>query len=241
MKLGILICDQVQEQLQPEFGDYPAMFRDIIEKTDLQVDITFFSAIDRQLPKDIDVCDAYMTSGSRWCVNDDSVWIRELEDFIRALYKGNKGFAGICFGHQLIAKSLGGRVGKSNKGWGIGVAFSEIVSSKKWMTSLQTNVDLVVSHQDQIVELPAQAEVLLSNDFCPYSMFQLGNHFLGVQGHPEFSRAYSLALMNSRKDRIPALVIETGAKSLSHEVDEVLAMRWILNFLQQSTSKILCS
>lgn len=25
MKLGILLCDEVQEQLQQEFGDYPAM------------------------------------------------------------------------------------------------------------------------------------------------------------------------------------------------------------------------
>lgn len=75
---------------------------------------------------------------------------------------------------------------------------------------------------------------MASNDFCPFSMIQVNNHFLGIQGHPEFSRAYSLALMNSRKDRIPAPVISKGANSLTHGVDDVLAMKWLLNFLQQS-------
>lgn len=148
MRLGILLCDQVQEKLQPEFGDYPEMFLDIIEQTDSQVEVRFFSAIDCELPTDINACDVYMTSGSRWGVNDDSVWIRELEDFICQLYEGGKGFVGICFGHQLIATSLGGRVSKSNKGWGIGVVFSEIVSQKNWMTTPQLKLDLVVSHQD---------------------------------------------------------------------------------------------
>lgn len=237
MRLGILICDRVQEKLQTEFGDYPEMFLDIITSIDPQIEVEFFSAIDRELPVDINACDVYMTSGSRWGINDDSIWIHELEDFIRQLYEGGKGFVGICFGHQLMAKLLGGRVSKSNKGWGIGIAFSEVVKPKSWMISPQVKLDLVVSHQDQIVELPPQTQILLSNDFCPFSMIQINNHFLGIQGHPEFSRAYSLALMNSRKHLIPAPVIEIGANSLSHEVDDVLAMRWLLNFLQQTINK----
>ncbi len=234
MRLGILICDQVQEKLQPEFGDYPEMFLDIIERVDPQVEVKFFSAIDRELPTDINACDVYMTSGSRWGVNDDNVWIHELEDFIRQLYESGKGFVGICFGHQLIAKALGGRVNKSNKGWAIGVAFSEIVNPRNWMVPPQVKLDLVVSHQDQIVELPPHAQVLVSNDFCPFSLIQVNNHFLGIQGHPEFSRAYSLALMNTRKDLIPAAVIRIGANTFTHEVDDILAMKWLLNFLQQT-------
>jgi GMP synthase (glutamine-hydrolysing) len=234
MKLGILICDQVHDQLQPEFGDYPAMFQGIIEQVNPQIELQFFSAVDRQLPSDIDVCDVYMTSGSRWGVNDDSLWIRELEQFIRRLYDGDKGFVGICFGHQLIATSLGGRVGKSGKGWGVGIYRSGSIIEKSWMSPFKDTLNVVVSHQDQIVELPAQTEVLASNEFCPYSMIQVNDHFLGIQGHPEFSRGYSLALMNSRKDRIPASVITQGTASLSHVADDQLSMGWLLNFLAQT-------
>ncbi len=234
MKLGILLCDQVQEQLQPEFGDYPDMFRDLINKVDDQVEVHFFSAIDRQLPTDIDVCDAYMTSGSRWGVNDDKLWIRELEYFIKLLYDAGKGLVGICFGHQLIAKCLGGKVNKSDKGWGIGVSFSEEVKSQKWMIPAQNKLDLIVSHQDQILALPPQAQVLMSNDFCPYSMIQVGDNFLGIQGHPEFSSSYSLALMYSRKDRIKSSVIDAASAALAHEVDDVVGAKWLIQFLKQN-------
>jgi GMP synthase (glutamine-hydrolysing) len=233
MRVGILVCDQVQSILQDEFGDYPAMFSALLHQVDDTLEIRYFSAINRELPADINDCDAYMTTGSRWGVNDDKLWIRELEDFIRLLYEADKGFIGICFGHQLIAKALGGRVDKSDKGWGIGVAFSEVIAAQDWMLPMQSKLDLVVSHQDQITELPPHSKILASNDFCPYSMIQVGS-LLGLQGHPEFSRQYSLALMNTRKDRISAPVICAGSKTLKHEVDDLLAMKWLISFLKQA-------
>jgi GMP synthase (glutamine-hydrolysing) len=233
MKLGILICDEVQPQLQAEFGDYPEMFSQLLQSVDEQLEIVYFSAINQNLPSDIRACDCYITSGSRYGVNDDQLWIRELEVFIRALYDGGIGFAGICFGHQLIAKALGGRVEKSPKGWGIGLAFSDVVTTQSWMTMAKDKINLIVSHQDQISELPPNAEVLMSNSFCPYSMIKVGNNFLGLQGHPEFSREYSFALMDSRRDRISADVIDAGSATLTHDVDDVMVMQWIVNFLKQ--------
>ncbi|PCI63474.1 MAG: GMP synthase [Gammaproteobacteria bacterium] len=233
MKLGILVCDQVQEQLQPEFGDYPEMFKTLLQRVDESLEIHCFSAIEHNLPEDINVCDCYITTGSRYGVNDDQIWIRELEDFIRALYKAGKGFVGICFGHQLIAKSLGGLVDKSSKGWGIGIAFSNVTNQKNWMLPVKKQLALVVSHQDQIIKLPPQAEVLASNDFCPYSMIKVGVSFIGIQGHPEFSRQYSLALINSRRDRISASVIDAASATLTHQTDDVISMKWLINFLKQ--------
>ncbi|WDD96950.1 glutamine amidotransferase-related protein [Thalassomonas actiniarum] len=234
MKLGILLCDHVQEKLQVDFGGYPDMFSKILLAVDDQLDIVYYSAVDGELPSDINACDCYMTSGSKFGVNDELPWLNELEDFIRRLYREKKGFVGICFGHQLLARALGGKVQRSDKGWGIGVAAGEIVKQKSWMEPKQANLSLVVSHQDQISELPADTEVLLSNEFCPYSMIQLDDHFLGLQGHPEFSRIYSYALMNSRRDRIPGPRISAGVVSLEEPVDDLLTVRWLLNFLQQT-------
>lgn len=233
MKLGILLCDEVQEQLQQEFGDYPAMFNELLQHVDNELEIQYFSAINHELPEDIHMCDFYMTSGSRWGVNDDQLWIRKLEDFVRALYVAGIGFVGICFGHQLIVKSLGGRVDKSLKGWGIGIAISDVIATHTWMTETKSKINLVVSHQDQISELPPQTQVLISNNFCPYSMIKVGHSFLGIQGHPEYSRQYSLALMDSRRARISASTIDAASATLTHEVDDVLVMQWMINFLKQ--------
>jgi len=85
--------------------------------------------------------------------------------FIADLYQADKIFIGICFGHQLIAKALGGKVEKSEKGWGIGIHSSQIVDRQTWMKENVETVDLIVSYQDQISQVPRDTKVLSSNDF----------------------------------------------------------------------------
>jgi len=233
MKLGILLCDHVQTALQDEFSDYSDMFSQIISQSDNTIVIAFYSVVDGEYPEDIDVCDAYVTSGSKASVNDDVPWIQTLEHFIWRLFLAHKPFVGICFGHQMIAKVLGGEVALSNKGWGVGVAKSLVHVNKKWMLPQQKQINLVVSHQEQISRLPPEAEVVMGNDFCPYAMIQVGDHCLGLQGHPEFTRTYCDALMHSRKGLIAKETFCQGIKSLSLSVDERLIMTWLLNFLKQ--------
>ncbi len=230
MKIGILQCDDVQEQLQPAFGNYPQMFCELMLQIDPQLEFAIYDVRLGELPADIDDCDAYITSGSRHGVLDGLAWVAELEDFIRRLDAGRKKFAGICFGHQLLARALGGEVEQSARGWGVGVSFNQIDSRKAWMEPYKPGIDLVVSHQDQVSRLPEGVEVLASSAFCPFYMLQYQEHMLSVQGHPEFSREYSRELTLSRQSRIPPNRVREALHSLSAEVDDLLVMRWIINF-----------
>jgi len=220
--------------LQAEFGDYIDMFAQVITQCDRDIVVQFFSVIDGDFPESIDVCDAYIASGSKASVNDDLPWVNALERFVWQLFLANKPFVGICFGHQMIAKALGGEVRYSDKGWGIGVAKTAVHTHKQWMLPNQSQVKLVVSHQEQVCQLPPETEVILGNNFCPYAMIQVGDNFLGLQGHPEFSRAYCYALMHSRKDIIAKKNFDLGLNSLPLSVDDQLVMSWLLNFLKRS-------
>jgi len=234
MKLGILICDHVKSQLQHEFGDYQDMFINTIIKANSGIKnlkLSFYDVQKGQYPIDINDCDAYMSTGSKYSVYENQAWITQLLAFIQSLYIAKKPFVGICFGHQLIAQALGGLVEKSDKGWGIGVTTSKIIKKHPWMTPHLSSVNLVVSHQDQVIKLPKNAQVLMGNQFCPYYMIQIDEHFLGIQGHPEFSRDYSKALMLSRKDRIPKPTLNKGVKSLNNIPDNLIIMQWLLHFL----------
>lgn len=236
MKIGILQCDDVMDELQPTFGNYPAMFEALLGEIAPDWQFVTYRAVDGELPATVDECDGYITTGSRYGVNDDDVWITQLEAFVAKLAGAGKKFVGVCFGHQLLANVLGGRAEKSERGWGVGVSFNQVGVKKPWMEPYQPSLDLVVSHQDQITRLPPSAEVLASSAFCPYYMLQYGPHLLSVQGHPEFSKAYSAALITRRGDRIPAVRCREAQASLAANVDDRLMMRWIINFFSQDSS-----
>jgi len=234
MKLGLLLCDHVQPALQESYGDYKDMFTNMLLECDSSIDMHYFDVIAGQFPEHINVCDAYIASGSKASVNDDLPWINTLERFIWQLFLADKAFVGICFGHQMIAKALGGKVACSVKGWGVGIATTIVHAHKQWMLPEKEQVKLVVSHQEQVCQLPPETQVLMGNDFCPYAMIQVGEHFLGLQGHPEFTRAYSKALMKRRKAIIAKQNYKHGITSLSQQADDKLVMHWLTNFLKQA-------
>lgn len=233
MKLGILKCDRVSEVFSAEHGQYPEMFAALLLPADPGLEFIVFDAEHGELPSDLHAVDAYLITGSRHGVNDGFPWITQLEEFVRTLYAAKKKVIGICFGHQLIAKALGGTVIKSPKGWGIGMSQNTIIHNKKWMNPSQNRFNLLVSHQDQVIDLPQGAELLASSDFCPNYLMQLGSHFLSIQGHPEFTKAYSRALMISREELLDETEFENGLSSLALHEDDALIALWIMNFLSK--------
>ena len=232
MKIGILQCDHVREELQPTFGDYPQMIASLFAKVAPACRFKTFQVQSFEYPQNLDECDAYITTGSRHGVNDDFDWIKRLEEYICELDQAKKPFVGICFGHQLMAKALGGAVDRSDKGWGIGVTFNQVVCSKPWMEPHQHALNLIASHQDQIIRLPKEVkvDVLASSSFCSYYMLAYGDHFISIQGHPEFTKDYSLALIDIRRDIIPFNRIQEGRTSLMANLDDQLIAQWIVNF-----------
>ena len=232
MIIGILQCDDVTAQLQVHHGNYPQMFTQLFEALEEDIHFKVYRVIEGEYPQSIHECDAYITTGSRFGVNDVQDWIVKLERFVIELYQSQKKLVGICFGHQLIAKALGGVVEKSSKGWGVGVSTIKVQRQQQWMDRSQNEISLVVSHQDQVMQLPIDSQVLASSEFCPFYMIQINEHFLGIQGHPEFSKRYSYDLMQARRGRIPHERIEAGIESLDLRVDDKLVTRWLINFLK---------
>ncbi|OLQ74106.1 GMP synthase [Photobacterium proteolyticum] len=236
MRLGILLCDDVRPELQEKHGNYPAMFSELFHQVSSDIELHFYRVIDGQYPESLDECDAYVSSGSKYSVYDDIRWIRTFEAFIHQLFQQHVPFVGICFGHQMIARALGGEVCRTDKGWGLGVAEVELqldeVSKHSWLTPAEKRYSLLVSHQDQVIEPPEQTRVLAGSAFCPYAMIQVGSHFLGIQGHPEFTPEYSHDLIKLRRDSYPPQVSEHALLSLSQPTDYIGVTQWMINFIK---------
>jgi len=227
MRIGLLVCDHVRPEFLEISGDYDDMFRRLFADRE-DVEVAVYDAINGELPTDPSDADAWLTTGSRHSVNDDEPWIRDLEAFVREVAAGGVPFVGICFGHQLIAKALGGSVVKSDRGWGIGVQEVELSEDLGWGDSYR----VLTSYQDQVDSLPPGAEILGWNEHCPVSVMGVGSNILGLQGHPEFESAYSQALMESRRGTlIPEATVDAGLASLEHETDGSKLADWILEFV----------
>ena len=223
MKVAILKCDEVLEELQQQFGDYSGMVQHMFDVIDETFEIEVFDVRQDMYPEDIDAYDFYITTGSKAGVYEDLPWIQEFIEFIRLLDRQKKKLIGICFGHQAIAKAFGSTVEKTDKGWGIGVSVNRIIARPDWMRNdLQENKSelcIIVSHQDQVITLPKEALVIAESDFCPYFIVQWNSHILSIQGHPEFSRDYSRAMMERRKAIIPPKRIKAGLESLESRLN----------------------
>ena len=236
MKIGLLQCDDVKPPLQPEFNNYPDMFAELLRAHAPDLDMSVWRVIDQEFPDSIDEYDGWLITGSRHSANDNLPWIARLEDFIRQLDQQQRKMVGICFGHQIMAKALGGQVSLASKGWGIGAYDNNIVESHSWMQPELDVLRLNVSHEEQVTGLPDPARVIAKSTFCPYYMVLYNQHSLGIQGHPEFSRNYTAALLLSRKHIIPAQRLQEGLESLQKTapVSGSEVGQWILNFLQDS-------
>jgi GMP synthase-like glutamine amidotransferase len=230
MRLGLLECDRVSERFRHIAGEYPDMFGRWISRAIPDVDVRTYDVCNGDLPASTGECDAYVCGASRWSVFEDHAWIPPLSAFVRALYDEGRPFVGICFGHQLMAEALGGRVTRGVD-WGIGVRAVDVIARERWMEPWQERVHLLHSHQDQVETLPPDAVVLARSAHCPVAMFRVGRTMLGIQAHPELVRPYLEALMIDRTARIGEEPVRLARASLSMATDEDLTGGWVREFL----------
>ena len=233
MKIGILQTDSVRPKLIEQFGDYPDMFRSLFSKVDPALTYKIYDVQHGKYPNTFHDCDGYVTTGSKASVYNSEAWIKTLQDYIIQLNKHNKKLLAVCFGHQLVAEAFGGKTEKSPKGWGVGVHTVNIHARKSWMQPERDAFNIVVSHQDQVTQLPDNAELIAGNAFCPNSMFQLGDNILTIQGHPEFSKPYAKTMMQYRADKIGQNIFKDGIDSLKKPTDELGVAKWFVEFLKQ--------
>ncbi|THH35756.1 type 1 glutamine amidotransferase [Aliishimia ponticola] len=202
MKIGLLITGHVPQQLRTVYGDYDRIFRRFLDGNDFE--FRDFFVVDNHLPAGPEVADAWLITGSRHGVYEDHPWIPPLERLIRQIRDSGKPLVGICFGHQIIAQALGGTVEKYPGGWAVG---------RTTYDSGSDALTLNAWHQDQVIAPPPGAEVIASNDFCPFAGLRYGDTVLTYQAHPEFTTDYARDLAEIRGPTV--LDDETLQRSLA--------------------------
>ena len=175
--------------------------------------------------------DGLLLTGSPAGVYEEHGWIAPLEDLIRRAAEARRPQVGVCFGHQIMAQAFGGRVEKSDKGWGVGVHTYEVSGAAPWMTPRLGEIACALSHQDQVVGLPEDAAVLAGSDFCPNGVLSYARApAISFQMHPEFSHDFARDLLMLRRARVGESLADEGLASLKGRSDRETMAKWIADF-----------
>lgn len=127
-------------------------------------------------------------SGSLQSVYDRAPWMLALEDFIRQCHAQSIPVLGLCFGHQIIASAMGGKV-ETLRSWEFGVHpvfLQQAAQQHPWLKNLPTQFNTIQVHQDHVSQLPPMAQSLATSEKTPHQIFAL-DRLMGVQFHPEYT------------------------------------------------------
>ena len=189
-------------------------------------------------PRNLGEYDGVVVTGSKFDAHGEDAWIIELMRELRECHERRQRVLGICFGHQVLARSLGRTVERSGS-WCLGANEISLDASAaaESCTRLAPALALVASeaikihqvHQDHVTALPPGARRIATSPECENEAFLVGDHILCVQGHPEFSNAMVRQMLELKRaaKTMEEGVVDKGLRDLeTHGVDAATYAKW---------------
>ena len=224
MKIGILQTGMAPDALKDDLGDYPDLFARLLAGKGLSFET--YRVVEGVFPPSVNACDGWLITGSRHGAYEDHPWIPRLEDFIRAAYAARVPLVGICFGHQIVAQAMGGKVERHPNGWAVGATDYDFGDK-----SLRLNA----WHRDQVTQVPSMAKVIGRNAFCANAALLYNDRAFTVQAHPEFRPEFVSGLMETRgKGLVPDDLMDTARTRLPLPIDDHLMADQISDFFKMA-------
>ena len=191
----IIRTGQAPDAIRGRHGDFPHWFRLVagLRRERMQV---VDAAAGEALPPAQEVAGAIVT-GSAAMVTERLPWSERTAGWIRDAMDAELPLFGVCYGHQLMAHALGGRVDYLPGGREIGTQSIELLPEHQrdpLMRVLRDGFRAHTTHEQSVLEPPRGATILARSARDPHQLLRYGPNAISVQFHPEFSaevmRAY---------------------------------------------------
>lgn len=157
-----------------------------------------------QLPSPRDLA-AVVVTGSAAMVTSREPWSEMTGAWLASAVAAETPVLGICYGHQLLADALGGRVGRNPRGREIGtvaVQLTDAGAEDPLLGVLPRDFQVQATHLESVLELPPQARLLAGNRADPHQAFVIGPHAWAVQFHPELDADAIRGYIEGRREII---------------------------------------
>ncbi|CAE6517065.1 unnamed protein product, partial [Rhizoctonia solani] len=229
LNIALLICDTPILAVQATHGTYLDIFRAHLQKSlestleskdepvdSVQFTLDGYDVVEQLYPEKVklETHDGIMLTGAATRAYEPLPWISSLLDFIARVTKDHPKIKifGICFGHQIIARALGGQCVVNEKGWEVGVydvqlnELGEKIFGRKELRIHQMHRALVPA-----THIPPGFEVIGTTPACTNQGMVLrypnandktgyvGIHIFTLQGHPEFHESIASKIIDERE------------------------------------------
>ncbi len=233
LQICILETDIIRPELIDQYESYGRMFQQLFDRQPIAAEFKVYNVVEGHYPPDSEQYDAYLVTGSKADSFGNDPWIETLKSYLLERYQRGDKLLGICFGHQILALLLGGKAERAEQGWGLGVHRYRMTEKPQWMSPDLEELDMLISHQDQVTQLPENATLLASSEFCPIASYCIGDQVLCFQGHPEFVHDYSRALLDLRQQHYGETLYANAMASLQSQHQGHTVAEWMMRFVAQ--------
>ncbi|CAA2979661.1 gamma-glutamyl peptidase 5-like [Olea europaea subsp. europaea] len=235
-KFAVLLCADDSDYVKKIYGGYFGVFVRMLEEEGETWDM--FRVSNGEFPEDEKVgeYDGFVITGSCNDAHGNDLWICKLLNLLKKLNGMKKKVLGICFGHQILGRALGGKIGRASSGWDIGITNINLQPSKIFSSlKMPASLSIIECHRDEVWELPPKAEVMARSNKTGIEMFRYGDHFMGIQGHPEYTKDILFNLIDRllHRDLIEESFAEKAKSKLeANEPDKEAWKKLCIGFLK---------
>ena len=187
--------------IKPDHGDFEDWFAEGMGDSDLlQVDVFR----QQPLPATENLA-AVVITGSHAMVSAGEDWSERTAGWLKQVVQKGIPVLGVCYGHQLLAHALGGRVGLNPAGCQIGTVSIRLINSSAkdpLLGHLPEMFSAQTSHSEVVLEPPPGAERLAISPLDDNFVIRFTESAWGIQFHPEFSAPVMSEYIRCRADKL---------------------------------------
>ncbi|MEI6756474.1 MAG: glutamine amidotransferase [Chlorobium sp.] len=187
-------------------------------------------------------CGGVIVTGSHAMVTDNLAWSLSIESWIPSLVGSGVPLLGICYGHQLLGRAMGGEVGYNPLGKEIGtvgISLTHEAEGDLLFRGIPSLFAAHTTHAQSVLCLPPDAVVLARNSHDQHHAFRIGDCAWGVQFHPEYTAAVMQAYISAQSKTL--LRNGQNVERLLQEVTETPFARKVLSNFAELVDDQQCS
>jgi GMP synthase (glutamine-hydrolysing) len=182
-------------------------------RRELDADVVEFHCPSGALPEDFRY-DAFVVTGSWASVYWEREWIGHLKTWVGGAVEAGLPGLGVCYGHQLLADVLGGRVAAMDD-YEIGYRTVQQDGENLLLAGVPDDFTVFTTHSDRVVDAPPGATVFAKNDYGIHG-FRTGRVF-AVQFHPEYDMAMAREVTEGKRDTLGEARVERVLADITPE------------------------